>query len=265
MLAQERQAIILEMLREKGVVKISDIAERFGVSGLTARRDLDVLMDEGLARRVYGGAVLCREPAVPLQENGAAAESIDAVRCTRRSAIVREAMKLVREGDRIHLGNGIVVEELARELRHFQRLSIVTGSLSAANQLLGSNHEVFLLGGQLHHDEQNLTGNYAMQMSRDFHTNITFIPCAGITAEFGVMSDYLPAAELGRVAVENTEKAVLLCRCNSIGRVTFHKVCPVSALDVIITDEGITPEQKAELEAQGVQVIVARTNQRQNK
>lgn len=261
MLAQERQAIILEILREKGVIKISDIVEHFGVSGLTARRDLDVLMDEGLARRVYGGAVLCREPSMPLQENGAVSENIDNVRCSRRSAIVKEAIKLVQEGDRVNLGNGIVVEELARELRRFQRLSIVTGSLSAANQLLGSSHEVFLLGGRLHHDEQNLTGSYAMQMCRDFHVNIAFIPCAGITPEFGVMSDYLPAAELGRVAVENAEKVVLLCRCNSIGRVTFHKVCPVSALDVIITDEGITPEQKASLEKQGVQVIVARAGE----
>lgn len=261
MLAQERQAIILEILREKGVIKISDIVEHFGVSGLTARRDLDVLMDEGLARRVYGGAVLCREPTAQPQENGTTSETIDTARCTRRSAIVREAMKLVREGDRVFLGNGIVVEELARELQHFQRLSIVTGSLSAANQLTGSNHEVFVLGGRLHHDEQNLTGNYALQMCRDFQTNITFIPCAGITAEFGVMSDHLPAAELGRAAVENTEKAVLLCRSSGIGRVTFHKVCPVSDLDVIITDEGITSEQKASLEKQGVQVIVARTGE----
>ena len=75
------------------------------------------------------------------------------------------------------------------------------------------------------------------------------------------MSDHLPAAELGRAAVENTEKAVLLCRSSGIGRVTFHKVCPVSALDVIITDEGITSEQMASLEKQGVQVIVARTGE----
>lgn len=257
MLAQERQAIILEMLREKGIIKISNIVEQFGVSSLTARRDLDVLMDEGVARRVYGGAVLCQEPVVPPQEYGTTAESIDTIRCVRRRAIARAAARLVHEGDRIHLGNGIVVEELAHELCKFQQLSIVTGSLSAANQLLSSSHEVFLLGGRLHHDEQNLTGSYAMQMARDFHVNIAFIPCAGITPEFGVMSDYLPAAELGRVAVENAEKAVLLCRCNSIGRVTFHKVCSVSDIDIIITDEGITPEQKAALEERGVQVIVA--------
>ena len=261
MLAQERQAIILEMLREKGVVKISQIAEQFNVSSLTARRDLDVLMEEGVARRVYGGAVLCQEIAMPSQEQGAAAESIATIRCVRRSAIARAAAKMVREGDRINLGNGIDVEELARELCRFRQLSIVTGSLSAANQLLGSSHEVFLLGGRLHHDEQNLTGSYAMEMLRDFRVNTAFIPCAGITPELGVMSDYLPAAELGRVSIENAEKVVLLCRSNGIGRVTFHKVCPVSALDVIITDEGITAEQKAALEKQGVQVIVAQTNE----
>ena len=259
MLAQERQAIILEMLREKNIIKNSDVVIRFGVSSLTARRDLEALQDQGLVHRVYGGAVLVEQTAEePKKKREPMASS--AVRQTRVNAIVREALRMVHEGDRLHLGNGVVVEELAKELCRFKNLSIITGSLAAANQLIGSTHEVYLLGGRLHHDERHLSGNYALAMSREFHANIAFIPCGGVTPEYGVMSDYLPAAELGRVGFENAEKAVLLCSSGYIGRVVMHKVCPVSALDVIITDEGITKEQKEGLEACGVQVIVAKND-----
>ena len=58
------------------------------------------------------------------------------------------------------------------------------------------------------------------------------------------------------MAVENADKAVLVCSSKNIGRTTFHTVCPVSAVDVIITDDGITAEQKEALEACGVKVLV---------
>ena len=258
MLAQERHVVIMEMLKEQNIIKISDIAKRFGVSNLTARRDLDVLQDQNLVRRVYGGAVLCQEGA-PEELAAAVKKEVDphgTLRRARRAAIADAAVKMVRDGDRVHLGNGITVEEVARRLRRFQRLSIVTGSLGAVNQLMNSGHEVYVLGGLLQHDERNLTGSYAIDMAKDFHVNIAFMPCAGVSAEYGVMSDYLPATVLGRVGIENAQKAVLLCGSKKIGRTAFHTVCPVSALDAIITDDGITQEQKESLEACGVQVIV---------
>lgn len=100
------------------------------------------------------------------------------------------------------------------------------------------------------------SGNYATNMARAFHTNLAILPCGGLSVEYGVMSDFLPAAELGRVAVENADKAIMVCSSKNIGRITLHTVCPVSQIDVIITDDGITAEQKEALEACGVEVLV---------
>lgn len=261
MLAQERQSIILEMLHRCSVVKISDISARFGVSALTARRDLEVLQDQDLVRRVYGGAVLVEQTAAEQQAKKKKKATVgESLRHARRMAIAREAVRLVRENDRIMLGNGIVVEEMARRLCRFRRLNIVTCSLAAADQLLNSSHEVFVLGGWMNHDERNLSGSYALQMVRDFHVNYTFVPCGGLTAVHGVTSDHLPAAELGRAALENAETAVVLCGSSELDQVSFHVVCPLSAVDVIITDDGITQEQKEKLEATGVRVIVAKAD-----
>lgn len=257
MLAHERQEMILEILHKKTVVKNTELAGLFKTSNLTIRRDLDALVDRGLVRRVYGGAVLCQE--TPNESPRPGADAVGAAGERRRAqsvSIAAAAVALVREGDRLHLGNGTLLVEVARQLRQFRQLSIITGSLTAALQLINTNHEVYVLGGRLHHDERNLSGSYAIRMAGDFRTNVSIIPCAGVSAEGGVMSDYLPAAELGRVAVETAEKAVLVCSSKKIGRAAFHHVCPVSALDVIITDDDITAEQKESLEACGVEVIV---------
>lgn len=255
MLAHERQEMIVDMLRKKKLVKNTELAQLFKTSNLTIRRDLDALVDKGLVRRVYGGAVLQKEET-PVQPQRPAADTGGELRHSRRTAIAKAAVSMVQEGDRVHLGYGTTVAEIARLLRQFRQLSIVTGSLTAALQLINTNHDVYVLGGQLHHDERNLSGNYATNMAKDFHTNLAILPCGGLSVEYGVMSDFLPAAELGRVAVENADKAVLVCSSKNIGRTTFHTVCPVSAVDVIITDDGITAEQKEALESCGVKVLV---------
>lgn len=254
MLAHERQEMIIDILNQKKVVKNTELAQLFKTSNLTIRRDLDALADRGLVRRVYGGAVLQQEPE-PIQPRPTADTTAE-LRHSRRTAIAKAAVDMVREGDRIHLGYGTTVVEIARQLRQFRQLSVVTGSLTAAFQLINTNHDVYVLGGQLHHDERNLSGNYATNMARDFHTNIAILPCGGLSAEYGVMSDFLPAAELGRVAVKNADKTVLVCSSKNIDRTTFHTVCPVSAVDVIITDDGITAEQKESLEKCGVEILV---------
>ena len=254
MLAHERQEKIMEMLRQKKAVKNTELAQMFKTSNLTIRRDLDALADKGLVRRVYGGAVLQQEQE-PVQQRQAADTGGELLR-SRRMAIAKAAVAMVREGDRVHLGYGTTVVEIARQLRQFRQLSIVTGSLTAALQLINTSHDVYVLGGQIHHDERNLSGSYAIQMAREFHTNITIMPCGGLSVEYGVMSDFLPAAELGRVAVENAEKSIIVCSSKNIGRTTFHSVCPVSAVDVIITDDGISEEQKEALESCGVEVLV---------
>ena len=255
MLAHERQEMIMDMLRKKKVVKNTELAQLFKTSNLTIRRDLDALADKRLVRRVYGGAVLQQE-VESVQPQRLPADSSGELLRSRRTAIAKAAVAMVQEGDRIHLGNGTTVVEIARQLRQFRQLSIVTGSLTAALQLINTSHDVYVLGGQLHHDERNLSGNYAINMAKNFHTNITILPCGGLSVEYGVMSDFLPAAELGRVAVENADKAIIVCSSKNIGRTTFHAVCPVSAVHVIITDDGITTEQKESLEACGVKVLV---------
>ena len=266
MLPEKRRSTIMEMLYESKAIKNSDISTRFGVNTLTVRRDLDILQQQGLIRRVYGGAVL-REDTVskPAEDDKEPHKDAFEVLQEEISAIAEEATKLVREGDILFLGNGVIVEEIAKNLRRFSHLTIVTSSLPVVNQMLNTSNDVYVLGGKLHHDEQNFSGNHALTMLKDFRADKAFIN-GYFSVKNGIMSNFIPAAELGSLMIQNAERSVLVCKNSEFGQIGLYSVCPLSDIDMIITDECLTPEQKHSLEeiVPDVRIAVSSNFQQEN-
>ncbi len=257
MLAQERQQIIMDMLAVNRSVKTSEIVERFQISTLTARRDLDVLEKRKLVRRVYGGAVLsagsaaafCDSAPVLLREAEKDSEN-------RYRAIARLAASMVEEHDILFLGNGQLVGQIARNLHHFSHLTIITSSLLVVNEMAGTSNNLIVLGGMLGPDEPSIHGDTAVQMLRGYCADKAFISCVGVCADFGVTSDFSPTALIGRVMVEQAAHPMLVCTSSKCGFHTLNVVCPVSRLDAIITDDGIDPVQREALTDAGTTVYV---------
>lgn len=253
MLAQERHAIILEMLQQRNIIKISDIANRFGISNLTARRDLDALQDQNLIRRVYGGAVLVEQAAEGSE--GAAAFRRRADR-TEIRAIGKAAAAMVQPGDILFLGTGTTVLEVARHIRHLNDLTILTNSLAVINELADTGNVLYVLGGKLDKEEHSFSGAYASQMLQTFCADKAFVGCGGISKAQGI-TDYSPqVAEIDRLMVQKSSCAVLVCASHKFETNTLSVVCPLSELDMIITDEGLPVRQRDSLRRQGVELRV---------
>src|SRR5438067_349396 len=127
MIAAERRAAILELIRSNGVVSLRDLASAVQTSEVTVRRDLRLLEDDGLIDRRHGGAVLpgglSHEQSYRQKSRVAAAE---------KAAIGELAAGLLHEGDAIAIGAGSTTHELARRLSRFAELTVVTTSLLAA-------------------------------------------------------------------------------------------------------------------------------------
>ena len=251
MLPEKRRALIMEMLHETKSIKNSDISTRFGVNSLTVRRDLDMLQQQGLIRRVYGGALLCEDAALQpgAPDKDSQEDGFDILQ-GKVSAIAKEAAKLVREGDILFLGNGVIVEEISKRLRRFSHLTIVTSSLPVVNQMINTPNAVYVLGGKLHHDEQNFSGNHAMAMLKDFRADKAFIN-GFFSVKHGVMSNFIPAAELGKLMIQNADVSVLVCGSGEMDQTGLYSVCPLSDLNLIIVDESLTPAQRKALEETG--------------
>ena len=146
MLALERQSIIIEQLREKRVVKIAELAKQFGVATLTVRRDLDVLQDQKIVRRIYGGAVLAVDPE-ELSPNAflLAEEGPENVVYRRKQAIAKAAAELVQEGETLMMGTGTTIYEMSKYLRRFSNLTIITSNLSIINELFDTGNTIFVV------------------------------------------------------------------------------------------------------------------------
>ena len=250
MLAQERQSIILEMLKTKNVIKITDIATRFDVSNETARRDLEAMQNRRLVRRVYGGAVL--EATQAESTNVSVLTDRDAM---EKAALGKAAAALVKEGDVIIIGPGTTMWELAKNIRHMHNLTVLTTSLAVSNELAGTSIELYVLGGLVQPDELCMTGAIPMATMQRFFADKSFISCGGATLSGGV-SDYTAGGELLHTMIERANHSVLVANSVKFGQNAFGYICALNELNTIISDTGLSPDYQDGIRRQKMDLIL---------
>ncbi len=258
MLAKERQRVILDMLYKKHVVKTVDIAKEFGITDLTARKDLDSLREQGFVERVYGGAVL-----LPISTGSFAGRERNInsnYLKTYDEKIAEFASKMVEEGDKVFLGNDQIVLEVAKYLIHIPNLTFITASMQTAVFLMSNGCSIYLLGGKIDPIEHNIYSRSAMLMMEKFFPTKTIISCDGITAEHGPTTEFQPGAELGNISIRNAEKAILVVPSIKFGHNAMNKVCDFSDLYAIVTDDDLPTEYREKMEKIGVQMFYTEMN-----
>lgn len=253
MLSQERHAIILEMLREHNIVKISDIAARFNISNLTARRDVDTLQSQNLVRRIHGGAILVSPSAI-------STESPKAYRSTIHKelrAIGKLAASLVQEGESLFVGNGSTTLAAAHYLRGMSSLTILTSSLSVINELVGTDNTLYALGGYLDYNELFFSGTFAQAMLEQFSVDKAIIGCGGISMGLGVLEYNPDGANLHRTIVRNSSRTILVCSSSKFRNNALSIVCPLTDIDVLVTDENLSDVDREKIRQLGIELYLA--------
>ncbi|MBE6918807.1 MAG: DeoR/GlpR transcriptional regulator [Ruminococcaceae bacterium] len=255
MLAQERYDLIARVLAEKNSIKVSEVMQLCDISHETARRDLEALQEQGLARRVHGGAVL-----VP--QSGTASTASDSGRysaCTHSGnvAVAKAALSLVHAGDTILLDAGRTVSHLAHYIRDLPDLFVVTPNLLVINELRDGRVHLHGLAGELHHEEYAFTGKMTQTTFSAFNVDTAFISCAGLDLTQGYLTDYDDCGISRSLIREHSSRMVLLLNSDKLRIRAFSNLCPISILDTIIVDDRISPEHEEMLRSTGVEVIIA--------
>ncbi len=143
----QRLEEITKLVNKKGTVRISEIMESFGVTDMTVRRDLIELEEQGLLKKIHGGA----RSNSAFQYREISHKEKHTLNIEEKRHIAKLAANIIEEGDTIFLGPGTTVESFAEEINN-QRLSVVTNCLPVFNILLKKKSEtfkVFLLGGEM--------------------------------------------------------------------------------------------------------------------
>src|ERR1700675_3691538 len=134
LLNEERRRAILEILGREGRVLVLELAKRFETSQVTIRKDLEALHAHGLIHRTHGGALPAREGAA---EDPTRREK-EKLHRQEKLRIAEAAAGMVQEGQVVILDSGTTTTEIARALRGFHNLTIVTNAVNIAPELAGT-------------------------------------------------------------------------------------------------------------------------------
>ncbi|PIF43315.1 DeoR family transcriptional regulator [Chryseobacterium sp. 52] len=243
---------ILKELDEKGHVLVQDLCERFNVSSVTVRKDLNYLESLGLLFRNHGGA--SKHVRYAYERNVDEKENINV---EAKQNIAKAALQLIQENDCIILASGTTMHYLARMLANFGPLTVLTSSLRVALELCNNpNINIIQLGGEVRKSSTSIVGSISETILRQFSCNKLFLGVDGIDMEFGISTSNAAEAHLNQLMIECSEKVVILGDSSKLNKKGFGKIATLDKIDYLITDSGICEEDRVGLEEIGVSVIV---------
>jgi DeoR family fructose operon transcriptional repressor len=246
-----RRQRILELVEKSEFIVPSDIAEALDVSGETIRRDLMMLEQSGLLRRVHGGAI---QETVGSSEPDRASRT--AFRRSEKREIAEAAVNLVQPTDALFLDVGTTVEAIAEALPRTFHGTIITNSLHVAF-ILGDrdNIRIELLGGTLRQGEYTTSGPDAEGQTRGFHADIAFIGAGGITVEDGVTDYSGEDSAVKRNMIAHSTRSFAVVGSEKIGKKALRSVCALNDLAGIITDSEVPQSTVQHFEDAGLLLI----------
>jgi len=253
LLAAQRREKILEMLREDGHVKVSELSKIFNVTEVTIRQDLERLEEDQLVQRVHGGAILnnagnnVREFAVLNNDN-----------LTAKQAIAREAVKRIHDGDTIILDSGSTTTEIAKLIKDVSDLTVITNALNIA-MILGSNPGINLnvTGGEFKSPTISLTGQKAADFFTNLHADKVFLATAGINVESGLTYPSMSDIVVKKAMIDSSDKVYLVADSSKIGKSAFACLGSLSLVDDIITDSNISPQDEQLFRQYNIKCVIA--------
>ena len=248
----ERHNLILKKVKELGQVSVLALSEELDVSEVTIRKDLKLLEEKNLLYRVHGGAALENPYASDRTVN-----EKESINTGEKIKIAREATRLIRPNDSIILASGTSILALARNLPVHTQVTVITSALNVAIELTRHPRvEILQLGGTVRHSSSSVIGSYAEMILKDVTCNLVFLGVDGIDPEIGLTTTSLGEARLNQEMIKVAQKVVVLADSTKFGRRGMAKICPLSEVDIIVTDSGIGRKTVSELEEEGIQVLV---------
>jgi DeoR family transcriptional regulator, aga operon transcriptional repressor len=252
MLSEERRRAILQMVQTSGRVVVKDLSRHFQTTQVTIRKDLETLHSQGLVHRTHGGALTVTNGAL-LDRSLTEKEKLHR---KEKSRIAHAAVRLVQEGQSVVLDSGSTTTMIARALRQFRNLTVITNALNIAAELADSNVEVVLVGGVLRKESASLVGPFAEETLRRLSPDILFLGVDGFDVGFGLSTPNPQEAHVNSLMVEAASRTVVVCDSSKFRRRSLCLIAPTSAAHQVITDSGISKSDRERLEKAGIELTV---------
>jgi DeoR/GlpR family transcriptional regulator of sugar metabolism len=253
MLPNQRREKILELIREDGHAKVTDLSRVFKVTEVTIRQDLERLESEGYIVREHGGAYL---KDIDLNVRNLILQNQEHL--TEKMAIARKAVDFIKEGDTIILDSGSTTTEIAKLINGYSTLTVITNALNIAF-ILGAQAgiNVHVTGGEFKAPTLSLTGQKAADYFQNLHVDKLFLATAGIALKSGLTYPGISDICVKRAMIESANEILLVADSSKIGKNSFASLGPLSLINYLITDANIKPEDMEWLKTYDIKFVLA--------
>jgi DeoR family fructose operon transcriptional repressor len=232
MFEEERKLSILQFIEKHTRASVQELSQELSVSESTVRRDLKELEEARLLKRTHGGAVSLQsvnfEAAIPDKEDRFLDEKL---------RIALKAVEMIEEGDAILLDGGTTTLQIARALKSFRNLKVITNSIMALNELKDCrNIEVSITGGMLRPDTMAFVGPMTERSLDMVRVDKAFLGTNGLDIHEGISTPNMLEAATKRKMISIAKQTILLADHSKIGQISFCKVADLREMDHCILD-----------------------------
>lgn len=232
---EERQAIILEKVNAAGRVLAAALAQEFGVSEDSIRRDLRELSDAGLVQRFHGGASRLVTPVLDYHRR-------ETLGTGEKQLIGKAAAATIADGATLLVDSSTTVMHFVRNLPAALSVRIITTAVDVAAAAL--DHplaEVILLGGRLNKLTRSASGAGAIEAIRALKVDCCILGTCGVDNDLMLRADDFEDASLKTIMIKASNKTLLLASSDKLGRVATYEVAPVSVVSTLFTGSRESP------------------------
>lgn len=251
MLAAERRRIITERIQATGQVVVSALSAEFAVSEETIRRDLEHLEKEGIAVRIYGGAVLAGNdrvaPPYSIRKN---------TNVEPKVAIAQLLSGLLTDGDTLMVDESSTAAYAVRAIRHLKNITLITNSVELLREMTGQDSwHIVSTGGSLKPDVLALVGRHAARTVASYHARYAILSCRGINEALGLADSSDEVVQIKQAMMHASDCTVLLADHRKFDRDGLVALGSLNRVNKLITDRPPTAEWQRRLDKSGVEVV----------
>ena len=235
----EREHSILNRLMVQGAVSVADLSSELAVSEVTIRSDLSSLEERGLLSRTHGGALPSIHPHIFQRQN---------MNIEEKHRIAKAAADLVEDGDAIMIEAGTTTSLLPRYLAGKRDILIITNSIPAFESAKSNPAlKITLVGGEFRDSTDSFVGRITLDTIRRFNVRCAFVGTDGFSLKSGITTHLIEGGDVISVMRERAENLVLLADSSKYGKTGVVTILPLSQINTLITDTGLSDAAKEEL------------------
>ncbi|MFD5320528.1 DeoR/GlpR family DNA-binding transcription regulator [Streptomyces sp. NPDC127098] len=265
LLAGQRRALILDEVRRRGGIRVSELTRMLQVSDMTVRRDLDVLARQGALEKVHGGAV----PVAERRTHEPGFEAKSSLELSAKSAIARAAATLATPGSAVALSGGTTTFALAHELLEVPDLTVVTNSVRVADVFhhagqpgdggrpAGAGGATVVLTGGVRTPSDALVGPVADAAIASLHFDVLFLGVHGISVEAGLSTPNLAEAETNRHFIRSARRVVVVADHTKWGTTGLSSFATLDEVDTLVTDAGLPRADREGIAEHLAELVIA--------